>query len=157
MCARQRQRGFTLVEMIVAIVVIGVGLAGLMMAFATATRGSADPLMQAQMLAIAEELMEEIQLKPFDAAAGTAPAGCARDTFTRIGDYHGYAATTQVCSVEGVVDSELTSAGYRYSITVVPAALGSVASTDARRITITVTRGSDSLRLVGWRTHYAAP
>ena len=62
---RCRQRGLSLVEMVIAIVILGVGLAGVLLAFSTVTRGSADPVVTQQMLAIAEEMLEEIQLKPY--------------------------------------------------------------------------------------------
>jgi MSHA pilin protein MshD len=145
------ERGFTLVEMLVAIVVIGVGLAGVLMALSATTRGSADPLVQRQMQAIAEEMLEEIQLKPYAPAVHTAPAGCARDTFNDIADYHGY-TRTGICAVDGTAIPEL--AGYAVSVSVAAGTLGGVAA--ARRISVTVTRGGESLTLVGWRTDFAS-
>jgi len=145
-------RGVSLVELLVAIVVIGVGLAGVLSAFSAVTRNSADPVLRKQMLAIAEELMEEIQLKPFASAANAAPSGCARDTFNDIGDYHGYSSGGSICAVDGTPIAAL--AGYTVSITVTPTTLGGVAA--ARRIGITVTRGGETLSLVGWRTDYAS-
>jgi MSHA pilin protein MshD len=73
-----RSRGVTLMELIVFIVIVGVALAGVFGAFNTMTRGSADPQVRKQVLAIAESLMEEIMLMPFtycdpdDPAASTA-------------------------------------------------------------------------------------
>ena len=148
----RRQGGFTLVEMIVAIVILGVGLAGVMLAFSTAARGSADPVVHQQMLAIAEEMMEEIQLKPYASASNSAPAGCARDTFNDVSDYQGYATSGQICTVDGVAIAELAS--YSVSVGVAAGSLAGVAA--ARRITVTVTRGSDSFALTGWRTDYAS-
>lgn len=146
------QRGMTLVEAIIAIVVLGVGLAGVLLAFGTVARGSADPLVHKQMLAIAQEMLEEIQLKPYAPAANAAPAGCARDTFNDIGDYHGYASAGSICTVDGVAIAAL--AGYSVSVGVVPATLAGVAA--ARRITVTVGHGGASLALVGWRTDHAS-
>ena len=143
-----RQRGFTLVEMIIAIVVLGVGVAGVMVAFSTATRSSADPAAQLQMLAIAEEMMEEIQLKPYATAANTASAGCARDTFNDVMDYNGY--SQPACTVEGSSLAGLS--GYNVSVSIGSTPLSGVA--EAMRIRVTVTRGSDSVQLVGWRTNY---
>ncbi len=149
---QRRMRGVSLVELLVAIVIVGVGLTGVLAALTTATRSSADPVLQRQMLAIAEELIEEIQLKPYAAAANAAPAGCARDTFNDIGDYHGYAGSGSLCAVDGTAIAAL--AGYTVSISVVPGTIGGVAA--ARRITVTVSRGGDSVSLVGWRTDYAS-
>ncbi len=143
------ERGFTLMEMIVAIVVLGVGIAGVMSAFSIAARGSGDPMVRQQLLAIAEEMMEEVQLKPFAVAANGAPAGCARDTFNDIWDYNGY---SQLCTVDGTTITALS--GYTISVTVAGAALGAVPATDAARIRIAVARGTETLALVGWRTRY---
>jgi MSHA pilin protein MshD len=149
-----RQRGMTMVELMIAIIVIGVGLAGVLAAFGTTSRGSADPLVNQQLLAIAEEMLEEIQLKPYAAAANTAPAGCARNTYNDVADYHGYStvAAKQICTIDGTPIPSLT--GYAVSVTVQAATLGGVAA--ARRIGVTVTRGNASLQLIGWRTDFAS-
>lgn len=146
------QRGFTLIEMVLAIVVLGVGLAGALIAFSTVTRGSADPVVAQQMLAIAEEMMEEIQLKPYAVAANAAPAACARNTWNDVLDYNGYATSGQVCTIDGAAIPSL--AGYSVRVTVVAGTLGGVAA--ARRIDVTVTRGTNSFTLTGWRTDFAS-
>jgi MSHA pilin protein MshD len=148
----RHRRGFTLPEALLAIVVLGLGLAGVMLAFSQTMRRGADPMLRLQMLAIAEGLMEEIQLKPFAAAANAAPAGCARDTFNDVADYNGY-ASTGICSVDGVAIPAL--ANYRVSVSVQSATLAGL--TGALRITVTTTQGGESLQLVGWRTNYAGP
>ncbi len=145
------RRGFTLMEAVVAIVVVGVALAGVLTAVRHSVRGSADPVVQRQMLAIAQNFIEEIQLKPYAAAANAAPSGCARDTYNDIGDYHGYSSAT-ICTVDGTAVAAL--AGYGVSVSVAAGTLGGVAA--ARRITVTVTRGSSSLVLTGWRTDHAS-
>ena len=146
-----RQRGLTLIEMVLAIVVLGVGLAGVMLAFPTVVRGSADPIVRKQMLAVAEELMEEIQLKPYAVAANAAPAACARDTYNDLRDYNGY-SSSNLCSIDGTPISAL--AGYAVSVSVTSAALAGVAT--ALRISVTVTRGQETLQLVSWRTDFAS-
>lgn len=148
----RRTRGFTLPEAILAIVVIGIGLAGLMLAFGMVARNNADPVLRKQMLAIAQALLEEIQLKPYAAAANAAPAGCARDTYNDIADYDGY-ASTGICSIDGVVIPALAT--YNASASVAAGTLGGVGA--ARRITVTVSHGGESLQLVGWRTDFASP
>jgi MSHA pilin protein MshD len=138
--------------MVVAIVVLGVGLAGVMLAFSFAVRASADPVIHQQMVAVAEEMIEEIQLKPYAASANTAPAGCARDSYNDVADYNGYASSGQVCTVDGTAVPALS--GYSVSVSVAAGTLAGVGA--ARRIAVTVSKGSQSLTLVGWRTDYAS-
>ncbi len=62
---RTRHLGVTLIEQIVFIVIVGLAVAGVMAAFVMSTRGSVDPMLQKQALAIAEAILEEVQLMPF--------------------------------------------------------------------------------------------
>jgi len=149
---RLRQRGFTLPEALLAIIVIGVGLAGVLLAFSTVARHGADPVLRKQMAAIAQELVEEIQLKPYAAAANSAPSGCARDTFNDVRDYNGY-SSTGFCTVDGVAIPAL--ANFNVAATVASATLGGVGA--ALKVTVTVQHAGETLRLVGWRTDYASP
>lgn len=72
--------GLTLVELLVFIVVVGIGLAGVLVAINSSTARSADPMIRKQGLAAAESLLEEILQQPFtycdprDASAATATA-----------------------------------------------------------------------------------
>lgn len=150
----ERQRGVTLVEMIIAIVIIGVGLGGVLAAFTNTVRGSSDPVIRKQMLAIAEEMMEEIALKPYQPAANAAPASCARDTYNDIFDYNGYTSSgAGVCDLDGNAIAALT--GYTVAVAVTSSALGGITAQNAAKIVVTVTHGSDQLTLAGWRTWYA--
>lgn len=154
----RREKGLTLIEMVVAIVVIGVGLAGVLAAFQAVVRGSADPLARKQMLAVAEQMMEEITLQPFAAAAPVATAvnACARNAFNDIRDYDGYATTGGYCDVDG--SPVLNLAGYDVAVAVDTAAtLNGIGAGEAARITVSVSHGTDHFSLVGWRTFYAGP
>ena len=80
----RRPRGATLVELIMFIVVVGAAVTGVLGAISYATRASVDPMIQKQALAIAEAVLEEVQLMPFtycdpddpNAAAAISAAGC---------------------------------------------------------------------------------
>ena len=157
----RRTGGFTLVEMIVAIVVIGVGLAGVIVAFTTTVRSSADPLIRKQMLSIAEEMLEEALLKPF-AVSGTAPgnvlvacgtAAAARSAFDDVSDYNGY-ATNGICDIDGAAVTGLSAYNLRVAVNAA-ASLGDVAGGNVKQVTVTVTHGAESLTLDGWRAGYA--
>jgi MSHA pilin protein MshD len=85
MCATRRAHaGLSLIEVIVTIVVLGIGLAGLMALYSQVTRASVDPMVRKQALAIASSLLEEIELKPFtycdpddaNVYTATSTAGC---------------------------------------------------------------------------------
>jgi MSHA pilin protein MshD len=149
--SRRRVRGMTLIELIVAIVVISVGLVGVLAAFNQAVLHSADPVVRKQMLAIAEEMMEEITLKPVTAAANAAPGGCARNTFNDVADYNGY-KSTGICDIDGSAIGSLAS----YDVSVAVAANALPNGIAALRIEVTVMHGADTLTLVGYRTGWAS-
>ena len=160
MSTRRHLCGLTLVELIIAIVILGIGLAGVILAISTTVRSSADPLIRKQMLSIAEELLEEALLKPF-AVNGTAPnnrlqgcgTGASRTEFDDVSDYADY-ATTGICDIEGNTTSGLENYDLRVSIDG-GASLGNIGNGDAKKVTVKVNHGADSIALIGWRTAWA--
>jgi len=79
-----KKKGFTLIELVVFIIVVSVGLAGVLAALNMATRNSVNPMILKQQVAIAESLLEEIESKPFtycdpddpNVTTATSTAGC---------------------------------------------------------------------------------
>jgi MSHA pilin protein MshD len=61
----KRQGGMSLIEVVIFIVVLGIGFAGILVLYNQVTRASVDPLVRKQALAIASSLLEEIELRPF--------------------------------------------------------------------------------------------
>lgn len=133
--------GMTLIELVVAIVILSVGLAGMMLAFSTVARGSGDPVVLRQMQAIADELGAEIALKPFAATANAAATGCARVNFNDVMDYNGYTTTNQICSIDGTPIASLN--GYSVTVEVIQQSWNAIAAADSLRIEITVTNRSN--------------
>ena len=72
--ALTRQRGMTLIELVISIVIIGIAAAALFSAMAAIGGRSADPLLRQQSLSIAEAYLEEILLKPYLDPATLDPA-----------------------------------------------------------------------------------
>jgi MSHA pilin protein MshD len=85
MYRRTSQRGFSLIEVVLFIVVVAIGLVSLFMLHSSTARATVDPLVRHQALALASAFMEEIQLRGFtycdpdDANVYTATSalGCA--------------------------------------------------------------------------------
>lgn len=87
-----RQAGITLVEQIVFIVIVSVGIAGVLSTLGPILKGSADPQVRKQQLAIAESLLSEIIHQPFTycdpddpaAVSATSTASCttSQDSIT---------------------------------------------------------------------------
>lgn len=134
-----------------AIMIIGVGLAGVLTAFNIAVKSSADPMIHKQMLAIAEEMMEEILLKPYAPGPGTI-SGCNRASADDVSDYNGYSQS--VCDIDG---GGVGLSGYTVTVTVDPtASLGALSSPHVKKVTVVVAHGGETMSLVGWRTDYAS-
>ena len=162
--ARRRQAGVTLIELIVALVIVGAALAGMVAVFASTARASADPVITQQMQAIADNMMEEILLKPY--ARGPQPnaaLGGVRLNFDDVEDYDGYGKNLHgIRDVEGNTVAGLDR--YDVLVTVVhPAGPGlpNLPAADTLQIDVTVTdtRAPDQndpaakVTLTGWRTN----
>jgi len=65
MSTRLRTAGMSLIEVVVFIVVLGIGIAGAVLLFNQLTVASVDPMVRKQLLALASSLLEEIELRPF--------------------------------------------------------------------------------------------
>lgn len=63
--SRKTSTGLGLVELILAIVIVGAALAGVLVVYDRAVRASADPLVRKQAIAIAESLLNEVLAQPF--------------------------------------------------------------------------------------------
>jgi MSHA pilin protein MshD len=78
------QSGVSLIELIIFIVIISTALLGILAVMNQTTAHSADPLIRKQALAIAESLLEEVELMPFtfcdpndpNAASAVSAANC---------------------------------------------------------------------------------
>ncbi len=62
---QRRQRGLSLVELVLFIAIVGIAIAGVLVVFDRSVRGSADPMVRKQAIAVAESLLNEVLMQPF--------------------------------------------------------------------------------------------
>lgn len=180
----QRERGLTLIELLLFVVVVGIALSAMLKIFVTATQASADPMIRRQQLAIAESLLREVELMPFtwcdpdapNATTATDTTGCGGQVenmgpetgesrsgsssyFDNVNDYNGF-SMAGISDITGAAVAGLS--GYQAAVAVSAAALDSITGGEALKITVTVVGPGDDLtklvnpiRLQGWRTRYA--
>lgn len=155
----QRDRdtsGFSLVELVVAIVVISISLTGTLLVVDSTTRRSAYPLLERQSIAIGEAYLEEIlqknYLDPDDGSVCPAPE-TSRALYDNLCDYDGLAETgARDQSGVGITGLE----NYRVEIAVDrSASLGGISgSSEVLRIDATVTDPlGNRVRLSSYRTN----
>lgn len=149
------QRGLTLVELIVSMVIISIALGGVLMVMNFTTSHSADPMIQQQAVAIAEAYMEEILLQGYDDPGGGVESG--RADFDDVDDYdkdntsgNGIDNQSPPENQKGVPIGVLS--GYSVTVDVEGVTLNTVA---AKKITVTVNHSAlGDLILTGYRTKY---
>ncbi len=101
MCTRPRsfgQRGISLIELIMFIVIISAALTGILLVMNQVIGHSADPLLRKQALAVAESMLEEIRLQDMSGTAcvGTLGADAPRSAVSAVCDYNGYRTTNGI-------------------------------------------------------------
>ena len=154
------QAGFTLLELIVAIVVLRLALGALLGVFNQAAINSVDPVVQIRALECAQSKMDEILARKFDEntpsggvpACGSADIGApacggisADAGLDDVGDYNGHSDNSlDQCEISVVVSNAGTELG-----------LGPGNNAQARRITVSVnSTGGGSAVLSAYRTNF---
>ena len=148
------QRGFTLIELIIFIVVVSAGLAGILSVMNTVVKSSADPMLRKQAIAVAESMLEEVLLKDYSNTLG---AQSGRANWNIVSDANNYNSS-------GIKDSQDNAiAGLEKYNIAVSVALATAADNSqlaaltpaAYKVTVTVTDpGANTVKLVGYRASY---
>jgi MSHA pilin protein MshD len=137
------QRGISLIELIMFIVIISGALAGVLLVMNKVMTHSADPLIRKQALAVGESMLEEIRLQDLSGAAcvGTLGADAVRTGASSVCNYSGYSTTAGIREFSDANAVIPPLAGYNItSVVVTPiAALGGTAITPGSGVMITVT------------------
>ena len=135
----RRQSGATLIELVIAIVIISISVSAILMALSTSLAQSADPMVRHQAVSIAEAYLEEIALKPFADPDGV-DGEASRDLFDDVDDYNGL-VDVGARDQFNVALADLDD----YTVTVAVTASGalpSIASTDLFLISVTITHAA---------------
>lgn len=149
-CASVRmQRGATLIELVMAIVIISIAVVGVVGAFSTMTGRNADPLYASRSVALAQLYLDEILAQKYDDATpnGGIPAyngvchsgpepGETRATYNDVDDYNGL-DDKPPRSAQGALGPQYN--GYEVKVTV--SCAGSevgLPNANAKRIQVTV-------------------
>lgn len=173
-CAQSSQRGFTLIETVIVIVLVGAMMAGMTSLFMNNVGNSHRPFLRQRALAVANAYMDEIQRKQWNeatplgggcvntgASCPTGPGviaigadGETRATYDDIDDYHGLNQSPPQ-------DSSGTDmpgyAGYTVSVTVAQpgGSWNTIPAADVRLITVSVTSSSnETISLSAYRVNF---
>ena len=153
---RKTQAGLTLIELLMFIVIVAIAAVGMLQVYRVTVKQSADPQLRKQALALAEGLLEEVQLSRFtycepildpladDPVARPNPAACSvaeavgnEDARSRpydnINDYvNGFGSETQAFNVLGdlldAAGDTINLQGYTATLAIYPESLNGISS-----------------------------
>jgi MSHA pilin protein MshD len=156
------QSGFSLLDLILGIVIIGVALASAVALFSITARGSVDPVVRQQAQLIAEAYLEEILLKKFyDPDTNTVCSNTkegSRNFYDNVCDYDGLSDVGQAKNQFGNAMGPL---GYSVGVavtadgTVTLSGLNNASVVNVMRVDVTVTGPNNAaIVLSGYRTNY---
>jgi MSHA pilin protein MshD len=176
------ERGLSLIELLVFIVVVGIAVTGVLSVYSLNARTSADPVVQKQALAIADSLLEEVLAKPYtycdtdDANVETASstAGCATmaetamapeagetrysnlTPYDNVNDYNNFQMLNGIVDPSGNAVPGLNGYSALVQVQTPPVPLTNIPAGETLLVTVTVTGpGNHSVTLSGYRTRYA--
>ena len=142
----RRQRGLTLVELIVAIVVIGLAGAALVGTLSYLAGTGNASMLQAQAQSVANAYLTEILGKSFTPVANALPV---RSQFNDINDYNGLDTPTATDELGNFAGN------FHVHVDVVAGTLNALPAVDVRRIDVTVDYGNGSQVVAsGYRTNH---
>lgn len=138
------QRGFTLIEVIIFIVVVGAGLAGILAVSTNSVKASADPMVRKQAMALADSILEEILQKEYADPDGVS-GETTRETMDDVDDYNG-----KTKSLFADWPASLST----YTVAIVVEVPTNISGIPHKRVTVTVTGGPHEIALTGYRSNY---
>ena len=156
-----KQRGVSLIELIMFIVIVSAAMVGILSVMNIVSKNNADPVMHKQALAIAESLLEEIELQDFSAASGVSHTSVSvnnRSTaYHLVSDYSGFSMPSPpgIFSLNNSSTPMNGLTGYSAIVSITPQPIIASTTTTALLITVAVTDPSgNTIKSVGYRADY---
>lgn len=146
--------GATLVELIIAMVIISTTVIAFLNTYRIITLNSTDPMITKQSVMIAESLMDEIMgksiEKPIDGFTGPFNES-NRKNFDSLMDYNGF-TMVGIKNLNGVAIPALSS--YSVIVNINNVAIGTIPVSDSYQINIQVTNSLGIIKFKGYRFNY---
>lgn len=154
------QRGLTLIELVIFIVIVSIGVIGILAVMNATVKSSADPMLRKQAVAMAEAVMEEVLAKDYANPVGgfteTDFTNCSgRAQYDDVDDYNCFDGAPATAVIRG--DSTLGStsipalAAYFATVAVAPVTVNGEAM---KKVTVTVSGSGETIVLYGYRANY---
>lgn len=151
----KHQSGFSLIELIIAIVVVGAGVTAIFSLTTQAAQQGTDPMTYKQSLALVESYMEEIRGKRFSSGScPSVPSSNVRANYSYVCHYDTSGSAVAIADQQG--NSLLDWSQYRVEIAVTNEALNGIASGNAQKIVVLVTHAlsNTSVSLTSYKTNF---
>lgn len=145
-----KQKGLSLIELVVAIVLLGIGIGAIMGLVAKIGGSSSSPIIQTQAIYIAESYLEEVMLKDFqDPNEIVETCSTPRTLWDDVGDYNCLSSPTQPTDPFG--NSSQLLSRYRVSVQIEPQQ--NISSVPTRKVSVVVSHidGGINITLTGYK------
>ena len=148
----QRQRGVTLVELIVAITIVSISATTILGTMATVASRSADAMVQQQAIAIGQAYLDEV-LQRWVVDPNGNPGVSGRANWNTVDAYNGL---NDIGARDQFGNAIAALAGYNVSVSVVNSGgLGGIGAAAVRRVDVTVTHPPGvTVTLSGYRANF---
>ncbi len=166
-------RGFTLMETIISIIIIAIAIVGILSVIYNVTQKGINPIIEMKATELGQAMLDEIMLKRWDedtplggghidvslANIGTEAGENSREDFDDVDDYNGYSDGTNTEPLKDEAGNILTGFdGYSRSVSVVfekpTGAPASVNTNNYKKITVRVTTPTgEEISFVAYKTN----
>lgn len=149
------QSGISLVELIVFVIIVSVGIAGILAVMNVTVKSSADPMLRKQAVALAEAVLDEVLAKDYipGGTSFTSCTGTDHAQYDDVDDYNNCSGGASVITGADTLGAAPIAAlaSYKATVSVAPVTVNGAAM---KKVTVTVTGGAETIQLSGYRGQY---